>query len=141
MNLYLVPNLGIVKYRDENSFIMADIPGIIEGASSGKGLGYRFLRHIERNSSLLFMVPINEKNILKKYKILLNELKIYDENMLIKKRILVISKCDIGDKRLIKKISNEIGDKISFIFISSISNFGLVELKDKIWSLLNPSYD
>ena len=99
----LVPNLGIVNYRDENSFIMADIPGIIEGASSGKGLGYRFLRHIERNSCLLFMVPINEKNILKKYKILLNELKIYDENMLIKKRILVISKCDIGDKRLIKK--------------------------------------
>ena len=120
---------------------MADIPGIIEGASSGKGLGYRFLRHIERNSCLLFMVPINEKNILKKYKILLNELKSYDENMLIKKRILVISKCDIGDQRLIKKISNEIGDKISFIFISSISNFGLVELKDKIWSLLNPSYD
>ena len=137
----LVPNLGIVNYRDENSFIMADIPGIIEGASSGKGLGYRFLRHIERNSCLLFMVPINEKNILKKYKILLNELKSYDENMLIKKRILVISKCDIGDQRLIKKISNEIGDKISFIFISSISNFGLVELKDKIWSLLNPSYD
>ena len=137
----LVPNLGIVNYRDENSFIMADIPGIIEGASSGKGLGYRFLRHIERNSCLLFMVPINEKNILKKYKILLNELKSYDENMLIKKRILVISKCDIGDQRLIKKISNEIGDKISFIFISSISNFGLVELKDKIWALLNPSYD
>jgi len=137
----LVPNLGIVNYRNENSFVMADIPGIIEGASEGKGLGYRFLRHIERNSCLIFMVPINEKNILKKYYVLLNEIKKYDKTMLNKQRFLVISKCDIGDGKLIDKISKEIGKKIPFIFISSITNIGLDELKDKIWSMLNPSYD
>ena len=137
----LVPNLGIVNYRNENSFVMADIPGIIEGASEGKGLGFRFLRHIERNSCLIFMVPVNEKNILKKYYILLNEIKKYDKSMLNKQRFLVISKCDIGDAKLIDKISKEIGKKIPFIFISSITNIGLDELKDKIWSILNPSYD
>ena len=137
----LVPNLGIVNYRNENSFVMADIPGIIEGASEGKGLGFRFLRHIERNSCLIFMVPINEKNILKKYYVLLNEIKKYDKTMLNKQRFLVISKCDIGDGKLIDKISKEIGKKIPFIFISSITNIGLDELKDKIWSMLNPSYD
>ncbi len=137
----LVPNLGIVDYRNEHSFVMADIPGIIEGASEGKGLGYRFLRHIERNSCLIFLIPINEKNILEKYHVLLSELEKYDKTMLIKKRILVISKCDLGNEKLKLKISKEIEKKIPFVFISSIANTGLVDLKDQLWSMLNPSHD
>ncbi len=137
----LVPNLGIVDYRNEHSFVMADIPGIIEGASEGKGLGYRFLRHIERNSCLIFLIPINEKNILEKYHVLLSELEKYDKTMLIKKRILVISKCDLGNEKLKVKISKEIEKKIPFVFISSIANTGLVDLKDQLWSMLNPSHD
>ncbi len=137
----LAPNLGIVDYRNEHSFVMADIPGIIEGASEGKGLGYRFLRHIERNSCLIFLIPINEKNILEKYHILLSELEKYDKTMLMKKRILVISKCDLGNEKLKVKISKEIENKIPFVFISSISNTGLVDLKDQLWSMLNPSHD
>jgi len=137
----LVPNLGIVDYRNEHSFVMADIPGIIEGASEGKGLGYRFLRHIERNSCLIFLIPINEQNILEKYHVLLSELEKYDKTMLIKKRILVISKCDLGNEKLKLKISKEIEKKIPFVFISSIANTGLVDLKDQLWSMLNPSHD
>jgi len=137
----LVPNLGIVDYRNEHSFVMADIPGIIEGASEGKGLGYRFLRHIERNSCLIFLIPINEKNILEKYHVLLSELEKYDKTMLIKKRILVISKCDLGNEKLKVKISKEIENNIPFVFISSIANTGLVDLKDQLWSMLNPSHD
>ncbi len=137
----LVPNLGIVNYRNDYSFVMADIPGIIEGASEGKGLGHRFLRHIERNSCLIFLIPIDEKNVLEKYNILLNEIEKYDKTMLTKKRILVISKCDLGDDELKSKISKKIGKKIPFIFISSISHIGLVDLKDQLWSILNPNYD
>ena len=137
----LVPNLGIVNYRNDYSFVMADIPGIIEGASEGKGLGHRFLRHIERNSCLIFLIPIDEKNVLEKYNILLNEIEKYDKTMLTKKRILVISKCDLGDDKLKSKISKKIGKKIPFIFISSISHIGLVDLKDQLWSILNPNYD
>ncbi len=137
----LVPNLGIVNYRNEHSFVMADIPGIIEGASEGKGLGHRFLRHIERNSCLIFLIPINENSFLEKYHILLNEIEKYDKTMLTKKRILVISKCDLGDQKLKDKISKKIGKKIPFVFISSIASTGLIDLKDCLWSMLNPNHD
>jgi len=134
----LKPNLGIVKYRDFRSFIMADIPGIIEGASDGKGLGHYFLRHIERNSTLLFMIPSDSDDIVSSYKILLKELKKYNPEMLDKSRLIAITKSDLLDDELIEEIRFEIKEKIKqeFIFISSILNMGLVELKDKIWEML-----
>ena len=135
----LKPNLGIVKYRDFKTFIMADIPGIIEGASDGKGLGHYFLRHIERNSTLLFMIPSDSDDIVNSYNILLKELKKYNPEMLDKSRLIAITKSDLLDDELREEIGLEIGKKIKeeFIFISSISNVGLVELKDKIWEMLN----
>ena len=135
----LKPNLGIVKYRDFKTFIMADIPGIIEGASDGKGLGHYFLRHIERNSTLLFMIPSDSDDILNSYNILLEELKKYNPEMLDKSRLIAITKSDLLDDELRDEIRLEIGKKIKeeFIFISSISNVGLVALKDKIWEMLN----
>ncbi|MAU30859.1 MAG: GTPase ObgE [Flavobacteriaceae bacterium] len=135
----LKPNLGIVKYRDFRTFMMADIPGIIEGASEGKGLGHYFLRHIERNSTLLFMIPSDSDDIVTSYKILLKELKKYNPEMLDKSRLIAITKSDLLDDELIKEIEFEIKEKIDeeFIFISSISNLGLIELKDKIWEMLN----
>ena len=135
----LKPNLGIVKYRDFKTFIMADIPGIIEGASDGKGLGHYFLRHIERNSTLLFMIPSDSDDILNSYNILLKELKKYNPELLDKSRLIAITKSDLLDDELTDEIRLEIRDKIQeeFIFISSISNVGLVELKDKIWEMLN----
>ena len=135
----LKPNLGIVKYRDFKTFIMADIPGIIEGASDGKGLGHYFLRHIERNSTLLFMIPSDSDDIVNSYNILLKELKKYNPEMLDKSRLIAITKSDLLDDELIKEIEFEIKEKIDeeFIFISSISNLGLIELKDKIWEMLN----
>ena len=135
----LKPNLGIVKYRDFKTFIMADIPGIIEGASDGKGLGHYFLRHIERNSTLLFMIPSDSDDIVNSYNILLKELKKYNPEMLDKSRLIAITKSDLLDDELMDEIRLEIRDKIKeeFIFISSISNVGLVELKDKIWEMLN----
>ena len=135
----LKPNLGIVKYRDFRTFIMADIPGIIEGASEGKGLGHYFLRHIERNSTLLFMIPSDSDDIVTSYKILLKELKKYNPEMLDKSRLIAITKSDLLDDELIKEIEFEIKEKIDeeFIFISSTSNLGLIELKDKIWEMLN----
>tara|TARA_B100000003_G_scaffold191218_1_gene189917 strand:- start:58 stop:1053 length:996 start_codon:yes stop_codon:yes gene_type:complete len=135
----LKPNLGIVKYRDFKTFIMADIPGIIEGASDGKGLGHYFLRHIERNSTLLFMIPSDSDDIVNSYNILLKELKKYNPEMLDKSRLIAITKSDLLDYELTEEIRLEIRDKIKeeFIFISSISNVGLVELKDKIWEMLN----
>ena len=135
----LKPNLGIVNYRDFKTFIMADIPGIIEGASDGKGLGHYFLRHIERNSTLLFMIPSDSDDIVNSYNILLKELKKYNPEMLDKSRLIAITKSDLLDDELREEIGLEIGKKIKeeFIFISSISNFGLVELKDKIWEMLN----
>ena len=132
----LVPNLGIVSYRDQQSFVMADIPGIIEGAHEGKGLGLRFLRHIERNSMLLFMVPADSKDHLKEYHILLNELEKYNPELLDKDRFLAISKSDFLDADLMKEISAEL-EGIPHLFISSITGMGVLQLKDKIWQILN----
>lgn len=132
----LVPNLGIVTYRDGKSFVMADIPGIIEGAHQGKGLGIRFLRHIERNSILLFLVPADSPDIHQEYKILLNELEQYNPELLDKKRILAISKCDCADKELMAEMEKDLPD-IPYVFISSITGTGLTELKDTLWRILN----
>lgn len=131
----LVPNLGIVKYRDDRSFVMADIPGIIEGASEGKGLGHRFLRHIERNSMLLFMVPADSNDIRDEYHILLSELEKYNPEMLDKQRILVITKSDLLDDELTEEISKELPE-VKYHFISSVANSGLVSLNDIIWKML-----
>ena len=132
----LVPNLGIVSYRDDKSFVMADIPGIIEGAHEGKGLGIRFLRHIERNSMLLFIVPADSKNILDEYKILVNELKMYNPELLDKKRLLGISKSDLLDEELKDEIRKELPD-LSRVFFSSITGDGISTLKDMIWKVMN----
>jgi GTP-binding protein len=132
----LRPNLGIVKYRDYRSFIMADIPGIIEGAHLGKGLGLRFLRHIERNSLLLFMVPADSADIHNEYKVLLNELKQYNPELLHKDRILAITKTDMLDEELIAEIKKDL-PAIPVIFISAIAQIGLTDLKDMIWEQLN----
>ena len=133
----LVPNLGIVAYREHKSFIMADIPGIIEGAAEGKGLGLRFLRHIERNSTLLFMVPADSDDIAKEYEILLGELQKYNPELLDKDRILAISKSDMLDEELIAEIKEELPTDIPTLFISSVAQQGLTELKDLIWKKLN----
>ena len=133
----LVPNLGIVSYRDEKSFVMADIPGIIEGASEGKGLGYRFLRHIERNSALLFMLPCDSDDILKEYGILLNELKVYNPELLDKERLLAITKCDMLDEEMINQMKANLPQGIKTVFISSVSGKNIDKLKDLIWETLN----
>jgi len=133
----LKPNLGIVNYRDYKSFVMADIPGIIEGAAEGKGLGHRFLRHIERNSTLLFMVPADTDDITKEYNILLGELKKYNPELLDKDRILAISKSDMLDEELKKEISKELPKDLPCLFISSVAQQGLTKLKDLIWKQLN----
>ena len=128
----LVPNLGIVPYHDDKSFVMADIPGIIEGASEGKGLGLRFLRHIERNAILLFMVPADSDDITKEYEILLRELQQYNPELLDKQRVLAITKCDMLDEELIAEIRPTLPD-VPAVFISSVANFGLEELKNVLW--------
>jgi GTPase len=133
----LVPNLGIVAYRDNKSFVMADIPGIIEGAAEGRGLGLRFLRHIERNSILLFMIPADSENILDEYHILLNELKQYNPELVDKQRILAITKCDLLDEELISEVKKELPKDIQTVFISSVSGLGITELKDLIWEEIN----
>ncbi|MBQ6572921.1 MAG: GTPase ObgE [Bacteroidales bacterium] len=133
----LEPSVGIVNYYDDKSFVMADIPGIIEGASEGRGLGHRFLRHIERNSVLLFLVPADSKDILAEYKILLKELKKFNPDLLDKQRILAISKSDMLDDELKKEIKPHLPRKIPTIFISSVANEGIKELKDLIWKTLN----
>jgi GTP-binding protein len=133
----LVPNLGIVPYRDNKSFVMADIPGIIEGAAEGRGLGLRFLRHIERNSILLFMIPADSDDIVREFNILLNELKQYNPELVDKQRILAITKCDILDEELTVAIKNELPKGIETVFISSVSGLGLNELKDLIWTEIN----
>ena len=133
----LVPNLGIVAYRGDRSFIMADIPGIIEGAAEGKGLGLRFLRHIERNSTLLFMVPADSDNIAKEYEILLGELQKYNPELLDKNRILAISKSDMLDEELQVFLEEELPKDIPTLFISSVAQQGITELKDLIWKKLN----
>ena len=133
----LKPNLGIVEYREFKSFVMADIPGIIEGAAEGKGLGHRFLRHIERNSTLLFLIPADSDDIHKEYEVLLNELKKHNPELLDKQRLLAISKTDMLDEELQEEIKNELPTGIPFVFISSIAQLGLQELKDKLWKMLN----
>jgi len=132
----LVPNLGIVGHREQRSFVMADIPGIIEGAHEGKGLGLRFLRHIERNSMLLFMVPADSKDHLKEYKILMNELEKYNPELLDKSRFLAVSKADLLDDELMAEISAELKG-IPHLFFSSVTGFNIQLLKDKIWEILN----
>lgn len=132
----LTPNLGMVKYRDDRSFVVADIPGIIEGAHEGKGLGLRFLRHIERNSILLFTVPADSKNIAKEYQVLLNELGQYSPELLDKRKILAITKSDMLDNELEEEIKKDLPE-IPFVFISSVANKGLMQLKDLIWQQLN----
>ena len=133
----LVPNLGIVSYRDNRSFIMADIPGIIEGASEGKGLGLRFLRHIERNSTLLFLVPADADDIASEYNILLKELEIYNPQLLDKDRLLAISKADMLDEELRRELEKTIPKEVKCMFFSSVAQQGLAQLKDLIWAQLN----
>jgi GTPase len=133
----LTPNLGVVAYRDDQSFVMADIPGIIEGAAEGRGLGIRFLRHIERNSLLLFMVPADARDIRQEYEILLNELRKYNPELLDKKRLLAISKADLLDEELRIGLSKEVPDEVPWVFISAITQQGITELKDLIWQHLH----
>lgn len=137
----LEPNLGIVSYRDHRSFVMADIPGIIEGASEGKGLGLRFLRHIERNSLLLFLVPADADDIHEEYRVLLNELGQYNPELLDKQRVLAISKSDMLDEELIEELSKDLPENIPHIFISSLAEFNLQQLKDLLWKELNKDGD
>lgn len=136
----LKPNLGIVEYRDFKSFVIADIPGIIEGAAEGKGLGHYFLRHIERNSTLLFLIPADADDIKKEYDILLDELRRYNPELLDKDRLIAISKCDMLDEELTAELKIQLDDEfkgLPYIFISSVAQQGLTELKDKLWQMLN----
>ncbi|MFP4847170.1 GTPase ObgE [Winogradskyella sp. PE311] len=135
----LKPNLGIVEYRDYKSFVMADIPGIIEGAAEGKGLGYYFLRHIERNSILLFLIPADAKDIVEQYEILVDELRRYNPEMLDKERFVVVSKSDMLDDELKSEMSTILDKDLdsNYLFISSVAQQGLTELKDKLWKMLN----
>jgi len=137
----LKPNLGIVKYRDFKTFVIADIPGIIEGAAEGKGLGHRFLRHIERNSTLLFLIPADAKDIKNEYDILVDELKRYNPELLDKERLVAISKSDMLDEELKQELNYELKKSLKntpYLFISSVAQQGLQELKDKLWEMLAP---
>ncbi|AXT19184.1 GTPase ObgE [Flavobacteriaceae bacterium AU392] len=135
----LKPNLGIVEYRDFQSFVMADIPGIIEGAAEGKGLGHYFLRHIERNSTLLFMIPADADNIKKQYDILLDELRRYNPELLDKDKCIAITKSDMLDDELKSELKTELDNELTteYLFISSVAQQGITELKDKLWKMLN----
>ncbi|MDO6517560.1 GTPase ObgE [Zobellia uliginosa] len=136
----LKPNLGIVEYRDFQSFVMADIPGIIEGAAEGKGLGHYFLRHIERNATLLFLIPADSDDIAKEYQILLDELRRYNPELLDKERLVAISKSDMLDQELIDEMTQELDKDLKgnpYMFISSVAQQGITELKDKLWTMLN----
>jgi GTP-binding protein len=132
----LVPNLGMVSYRDFKSFVVADIPGIIEGAAEGRGLGLRFLRHIERNSMLLFLVPVTAENIAAEYNILINELRKYNPELLYKKRMLAVTKCDLVDEATLQQKKSEL-PSVPTVFISSVAQMGIEELKDMLWHELN----
>lgn len=132
----LTPNLGVIPYRNELSFVMADIPGIIEGAAEGKGLGIRFLRHIERNSILLFMIPADSKDLNDEYEILINELKKYNPELLDKSRILAITKSDLLDEELMAEMQKELPEELPTMFVSSLTTYHLEELKDLIWKTL-----
>jgi GTP-binding protein len=131
------PSLGIVGYRDNKSFVMADIPGIIEGASEGKGLGLRFLRHIERNSLLLFMVPGDTDDIKREYEILLNELRQFNPDLLSKHRVLAVTKCDLLDEELMEMLRETLPTDLPVVFISAVTGYHLDELKDVLWQELN----
>ncbi|MDR3272751.1 MAG: GTPase ObgE [Flavobacteriaceae bacterium] len=133
----LVPNLGIVKYRDFQSFVIADIPGIIEGAAEGKGLGHNFLRHIERNSVLLFLIPADAEDYYKEYQVLLNELQEYNPELIDKERLVAISKCDLIDEELKTEIRKTFPKDFRLLFISGVSGEGLTELKDELWKMLH----
>lgn|SRR5690554_3174119 len=136
----LKPNLGIVEYRDFKSFVIADIPGIIEGAAEGRGLGHYFLRHIERNSTLLFLIPADSRDISKEYEILLDELRRYNPELLDKDRLIVISKSDMLDAELIAEMRLDLDEEfagVPYMFISSVAQIGLTELKDRLWAMLN----
>jgi GTP-binding protein len=133
----LVPNLGIVAHRNNTSFVMADIPGIIEGASEGKGLGLRFLRHIERNSVLLFMIPADSDDIRREYDILLNELRTYNPELMDKQKVLAITKCDMLDELMMQQMRAELPEDIETVMISSVTGLGIQELKDMLWTELN----
>jgi GTP-binding protein len=137
----LEPNLGIVSYRDQQSFVMADIPGIIEGASEGKGLGLRFLRHIERNAVLLFMVPADADDIKKEYEILCHELETFNPDLVEKPRILAVSKCDMLDDELIEEMRRDLPEGVPTVFISSVAQTGLTELKDLLWRTINDEHN
>ncbi len=135
----LKPNLGIVQYHDFKTFVVADIPGIIEGAAEGRGIGHRFLRHIERNSTLLFLIPADAPDIVEQYEILLDELRRYNPEMLVKDRLIAISKSDMLDAELKAEIKAEVDEKldIPWLFISSVAQQGLQELKDRLWEVIN----
>ena len=140
----LKPNLGIVEYRDYQTFVMADIPGIIEGAAEGKGIGHRFLRHIERNSVLLFLIPADAPDIYKQYEILLDELRRYNPEMLDKDRLVAISKSDMLDEELMAEMKAELDEQfteVPYLFISSVAQTGLMPLKDALWKMLNTPSD
>ncbi|MCH7408800.1 GTPase ObgE [Belliella sp. DSM 111904] len=133
----LVPNLGVIPYRDDKSFVMADIPGIIEGAAEGRGLGIRFLRHIERNSILLFMIPADADSIQEQYQILLGELEKYNPELLDKKRLLAITKADMLDEQLMEEMKEDVPVGLPSVFISAVSQFNLDKLKDMLWTAIN----
>lgn len=139
----LKPNLGIVEYRDFKTFVVADIPGIIEGAAEGRGIGHRFLRHIERNSTLLFLIPADAQNITEQYEILLDELRRYNPEMLDKDRLVAISKSDMLDAELKLELKHELDKNLGapYLFISSVAQQGLAELKDRLWEMLNRDVD
>lgn len=139
----LKPNLGIVEYRDFKTFVVADIPGIIEGAAEGRGIGHRFLRHIERNSTLLFLIPADAQNITNQYEILLDELRRYNPEMLDKDRLVAISKSDMLDAELKLELKHELDKNLGapYLFISSVAQQGLTELKDRLWEMLNKDID
>ncbi len=133
----LVPNLGIVSYRDERSFVMADIPGIIEGAHEGKGLGDRFLRHIERNAALLFMIPCDTNDIMSEYNTLLSELELFNTELMDKPRIIAITKSDLIDQELKEMLKAELPKEMKVLFISAVSGYGITELKDYLWNVIS----
>jgi Predicted GTPase len=137
----LVPNLGMIPYREGKSFVMADIPGIIEDAHIGKGLGHRFLRHIERNAALLFMIPCDTDDIREEYRILLRELELYNPELIDKPRLLAITKSDMLDAELMDEMRADLPEGIETIFISSVAQMNLSELKDKLWEILNTSFE
>jgi GTPase len=134
----LVPNLGMVQYRDQKSFVMADIPGIIEGAHEGRGLGHRFLRHIERNSVLLFLIPVDSDDVKKEYEVLINELKMFNPELLDKQRVLAITKCDMADEQMLEELKPDLPD-VPYVMISSHTTMGISLLKDMLWKVLNQS--